>query len=119
MNAFFATVTDEPSEAHERYFHTDAVEVMPQSSERIVGRAGILEMFLRNPNQPQMKVRRACVVGSVGLAEVQMTEGDDVFWGVGIAEFEGDKVQTITQYWAPKLQAPDWRAAWVERHETD
>lgn len=118
IEAYFRDLSADPVAAHEAFLHADAVEVMPQSSERIVGRDRMLEVLLGHPSFPTTDLRRALVVGDTGLAEVRVREGDEGFFGIGIIHFRGQKADTITEYWAPLLEQPPWRSQWLE-HDGD
>jgi hypothetical protein len=70
IERFFETVLDHPGTAHEEFFHTDAIEEIPQSGEQIAGCEDMLAVFLANPNRPRMEVRRTQVIGERGDARV-------------------------------------------------
>ncbi len=106
IEAYFNDLSKDPVAAHEAFLHPDSVEIMPQSNERVLGRDRMLDVLLRHPNFPIVRLLRALVVGNTGLAEVSMREGDEDFFGIGIIHFRGAKADTITEYWAPRPDAP-------------
>lgn len=109
IEAYFGELSTDPVATHEAFLHPDCVEIMPQSVERVLGRDRMIEVLLSHPNFPTVRLRRALVVGATGLGEVSMSEGDEEFFGIGIIHFRGAKADTITEYWAPRLDAPTWR----------
>jgi hypothetical protein len=54
--------------------------------------------------------------GDLAGLEVELTYADGSrYLGVSVFELRDGKVVKETDYYAQPFQAPDWRAAWVER----
>jgi hypothetical protein len=115
--------------------HRDWTEEWPQSGERVRGHANDQSIMDNWPGGlPQASDIR--VVGAedrwvvtpaltmvriVGSGDFWWTDGtatypDDTVWhAVALLELRGGLVVRETWYFAPPLEAPGWRAAWVER----
>jgi SnoaL-like domain len=103
--------------------HEDYVMEMPQSGERIRGRENMRrfqEALASNlPNPPSIRIDRVRVRDGVWVKEGINDYGDGVvFNSVVIYELKDGKIWRDTRYYAEPLEAPEWRAAWVERMET-
>jgi hypothetical protein len=65
-----------------------------------------------------MNLRRIVGEGDLQVIEGTIDYGDGTPVSyVGIAEFEGGKLNKITEYFASPFEAPAWRADFVERME--
>lgn len=113
MDDYFATRRDRPEGAVEGFFHEDAVVSLPQYGYRIRGRDRIARAAAEDPSRSPLRVSRLRVVGTVGLAEVRLEDGDDRWW-VCLFTFDGDRAIASTAYRLPDLPAPEWRSMWVE-----
>ena len=104
--------------AEEEYLvrHPDYVMEMPQSRERIRGRDAMRSMQETFPVPPTLTLSRVLGSGHVWVIEgVNDYEGD--IWNIALV-WELDDEGRITQdtrYYAPRSEAPEWRAEWVER----
>jgi ketosteroid isomerase-like protein len=99
------------------YLHDDFVQEWPQSGERIIGRDNAMAIEQHFPGGlPTMRFRRTLAGGDLAVLEVELTYADGSrFLGVSVFELRDGKVVKETDYYAQPLQAPEWRAAWVER----
>jgi hypothetical protein len=96
--------------------HDDYVMEMPQSGERVRGRANMRAMQERYPNPPDATLRRITGSGDVWVMEATSNYGDDdVYLVTDIFEFRDGKIAKETRYYAQPFDAPAWRAEWVER----
>jgi ketosteroid isomerase-like protein len=100
------------------YLHDDFVQEWPQSGERIIGRDNAMAIEQHFPGGlPTMRFRRTLAGGDLAVLEVELTYADGSrFLGVSVFELRDGKVVKETDYYdARPFQAPEWRAAWVER----
>jgi ketosteroid isomerase-like protein len=99
------------------YLHDDFVQEWPQSGERIIGRDNAMAIEQHFPGGlPTMRFRRTLAGGDLAVLEVELTYADGSrFLGVSVFELRDGKVVKETDYYAQPFQAPEWRAAWVER----
>ena len=99
------------------YLHDDFVQEWPQSGERVVGRAHAMAIEQSFPGGlPTMRFRRTLAGGDLAVLEVELTYADGGrYHGVSVLELRDGKVVKETDYYAQPFQAPEWRAAWVER----
>jgi ketosteroid isomerase-like protein len=97
--------------------HDDFVQEWPQSGERIIGRDNAMAIEQHFPGGlPTMRFRRTLAGGDLAVLEVELTYADGSrFLGVSVFELRDGKVVKETDYYAQPFQAPEWRAAWVER----
>ena len=59
--------------------------------------------------------RRIAGTGDVWVAEADLTYPDGSRWAYrNIIELRDRLVFRSTEYWAPRTQAPAWRAQWIE-----
>jgi hypothetical protein len=100
--------------------HEDYVMEMPQSGERIRGRAnmrGFQEALARNlPNPPTIRIDRVRVKDRLWIKEDVNDYGDGVVSNsVVIYELRDWKIWRDSRYYSQPFAAPEWRAQWVER----
>lgn len=96
--------------------HEDYVMEMPQSGERIRGRANMRLMQEGYPNPPKGVLRRVTGSGDVWIIElVSDYGGGDVYHVVDIVEFREGRILKETRYYSKPFPAPEWRAEFVER----
>lgn len=99
----------------------DAVNEWPQSGERIRGVANIEKVYAgyeaatgTSPHFTLGEVRGENPLVIEGT--IDYGDGVPVRY-VGIAQFRGNKVARMTEYFASPFEAPAWRAELVERME--
>ena len=97
--------------------HDDFMQEWPQSGERIIGRDNAMAIEQHFPGGlPTMRFRRTLAGGDLAVLEVELTYADGSrYLGVRVFEFRDGKIVKETDYYAQPFQAPEWRAAWVER----
>ena len=88
---------------------------MPQSGERICGRANLVAQRSAHPEHPHVaKVLRINGSGAVWISEVVITYDGKPWFTVSIHEFRGNKVFHETQYFGLPFAPAAWRSQWVE-----
>jgi hypothetical protein len=98
--------------------HEDYTMEMPQSGERIRGRDNMRAFQEAFPKPPSIQLRRVLVRDGLWVVEgVNDYGGGQVFDVVLIVELKDGKWWRDTRYYAEPFEAPEWRAAWVERME--
>jgi hypothetical protein len=95
----------------------DYVMEMPQSGERIVGRAKMRAFQEAYPNPPDAWLRRITGSGDLFVMEAFSDYGSEQAYVADIVEFRDGKIVKETRYYATPFEAPAWRAEWVERME--
>jgi len=93
----------------------DAVLEYPQSGERTRGRLNIQNQRASQPNKKRLSIRRITSSGNLWVTEFILSYDGRPSYTVSIMEFEGDKVERETQYFADPFVAPAFRAQWVQR----
>jgi hypothetical protein len=99
-----------------RVRHPEYVMEMPQSGERIRGRDAMRAMQEAFPTPPSIRLRRVVGAGRVWVVEGVNDYGEDDVWHVVLTlEFDDDgRIVRDTRYYAQPIEAPAWRAEWVE-----
>ncbi|MGY1820808.1 nuclear transport factor 2 family protein [Geodermatophilus sp. SYSU D00079] len=99
-----------------RVRHPDYVMEMPQSGERIRGRDAMRAMQEAFPAPPRIRLRRVVGAGRVWVVEGVNDYGQDDVWHVVLTlELDDDgRIVRDTRYYAQPVEAPAWRARWVE-----
>jgi hypothetical protein len=99
--------------------HQDYVMEMPQSGERFRGRERMRAFQEAYPTPPpSIEFRRVLVKEGLWVVEaVSDYGGGQVFDVVLIFELRYGKMWRDRWYFAEPLEAPEWRAQWVERME--
>jgi hypothetical protein len=99
-------------------YHDDVTFDFPQTGETIKGMANLKSVRAHTPKKPvDLLVRRILGSGHFWLSEYKLTYEDESHpeHVVSIMEFRDDKVFHETRYMAYPLEAPAWRARWVEK----
>ena len=90
---------------------------MPQSGERIGGADNVRAFREAYPNPPTIEPRRVVGSGDLWVIEAVRTDASGRTYVVAVIEFRDGKIWRDTRYFGHPLQAPAWRAAWVDRIE--
>lgn len=137
VDRFYAAVNAGDWDQIDKYTADDVIWEMPQSGERVRGRANNREMNLNYPGlptatpkrvtgsedkwvtTPSWTVLRVTGSGDEYVAETAMKYPDGSEWhAIDFFHFRGGKIARITAYFAPTLEPAAWRARWVERMTT-
>jgi hypothetical protein len=95
--------------------HPDYVMEMPQSRERIRGRDAMRGMQETFPTPPTLTLRRVLGSGRFWVVEGVNDYDGDIWQVVVILELDDDgRIVRDTRYYSQALEAPSWRARWVE-----
>ena len=97
-------------------FHDDAIQDLAQSGERIRSLDNMLKVVDGHPDFPSSgSLRRILTIGDLFVVEARLAYAGGNVAEVMLWEYRGDKVAHSVEYYAPELEAPAWRAQWVER----
>ena len=132
--SFYQAINARDWDQFERCVHTDYVWDMPQSGERVRGRANNLEMNKSYPGLPSVATRRitgsedrwvttpnwtvlkVTGTGDDYIAECLVRYPDESVWhSVDVIRFRDGKIAATSAYFAPTLEPAEWRSRWVER----
>jgi len=117
-NVFFYGPVPDPEVVYEANHPEDYPMEMPQSGERIVGRENMRRFHKAYPGSPTIRVRRVLVRDGLWVVEgVNDYGGGQVSDMVMILELKDGRIWRDRRYYAEPFEAPEWRAAWVERVE--
>lgn len=111
----------DPEEEYNARHHEDYVMEMPQSGERFLGRENMRAFQEAYPTTtpPSIRLRRVLVRERLWVVEgVYDIGGERVLDVVLIFELRDGKMWRDRWYFAEPLEAPEWRAQWVERMES-
>lgn len=104
-------------EAEDRLRHDDYVMEMPQSGERISGRARMRAFQEHYPILPAITIREIRSGGDLVVVELTNDYRGDIYHAALILELEEGKIRRDTRYYAEPFDPPTWRAHLVERME--
>ena len=85
----------------------------PQTSEIVEGRSDVADLYTSSPMR-HAPVHQRWVLGGLAFVELR-TEDPAAGTVLHLLHFDGDLISRISDYWAPTLDPPSWRAGWVER----
>jgi hypothetical protein len=106
-----------PEEEYNVRHPEDYMMEMPQSGERFRGRENMRAFQEAYPTttSPSLQVRRVLVREGLWVVEGVIDYGDGrVFDFVVISEIKDGKMWRDRWYFAEPIEAPEWRAQWVE-----
>lgn len=83
----------------------------PQTFDAVRGRSDISDLYSSSPIRTAV-VHQRWVLGGSALVELRTPKPDGAI--LHLIHFDGDQISRISDYWAPKLDAPSWRAEFVE-----
>ncbi len=116
LDAHWSASASGDLEAEHAIYADDCVCDYPQSGERIHGRANLQALRGHHPGKPSgFEVRRIVGQGALWVTEYRIQYQGRFSHAVSIMQFEGEKVQHETQYFADAFDAPQWRSQWVGR----
>jgi hypothetical protein len=89
----------------------DAVVDWPHTGERYADADSFIGMQRAYPEGWHIEVRRVFEEAPVVVAEVRVTQDDQVFHCVGLYEIDGKRVAGGTEYWVTEgsEEPPEWR----------
>ena len=97
-------------------FNDDYTLELPQSGERITGKAKIRELHVNYPSKVHFVTRRVVGQGELAVWEGTISYNDGAPMNrVAILEFRNGRIARETDYFGEPFQAPDWRAKYAER----
>jgi hypothetical protein len=137
VERFVRAIEEQDFDAQAALLADDAIQDMPQSGERIRGKANWLAILRNYPGgvgtidragsrlvgsedqwvlTPSFNVMRIEGSGNVYTYAGTVTYGNGETWDmVTIVELRAGKVAKATAWYAAPFEAPEWRAQWVER----
>jgi ketosteroid isomerase-like protein len=134
VEKFFEAVNAADWAGIEKLVDADYVWEMPQSGERVRGAPNNRAMNENYPGRPKVETHRitgsqdkwvttpswtvlkVTGTGDDYTSESKVTYPDGSVWhAVDVFHFRAGKIHHQTAYFAASLDAPEWRARWVER----
>jgi hypothetical protein len=94
----------------------DAVVDWPHSGERYPEADSFIGMQRAYPEGWHIEVGRVVEQAPAVVAEVRVTQGEEVFHCIGIYEVVGERIARGTEYWvtAGSEEPPEWRRRFTE-----
>jgi len=106
----------EDFDALDQLYHDDFVMDLPQSGERMRGKARIRELRSNYPTKVHFVTRRVVGGGSTWVWEGTISYNDGApMHRVSILEFREGRIARETNYFADSFPAASWRAQYVEK----
>lgn len=109
-------INDRDISIMDELFRDDAIMDWPQSNERVVGAENRRSIYGAFPSLPTITPRRMVSDGDLVVAEAHMDYNGPTYEAVFIFEFKDGKIAKETAYWSESIEAPAWRAQWVENN---
>jgi hypothetical protein len=115
INRFFTAIQTGDYPALLEVLTPEARTRWPQSHELITGAMSCVRVYENYPGgPPQYRVERISGSGPVWVAELAADYGDERWHIVSIIEFDGARIERMTDYFGPAFPAPEWRRELVE-----
>lgn len=116
IKRFFAAIQNGDYDELLEVLTPDAITRWPQTGELMTGAMACLRVYENYPgSRPSYRVQRISGGDATWVAEVVADYGDERWYVASIVELEGTRIARMTDYFAPRMPAPEWRAEWVER----
>ena len=95
-------------------YHDDAVLEFPQSGERFVGKENFLTWRKQYPAVVDYRIRRITGHGDLWVVELLASyNGGPPKLGLGMMQFQGDKIAREVVYVMDGFDAAGWRSEWA------
>jgi ketosteroid isomerase-like protein len=116
VQRYFEAVSAKDFDAMSDLRHNEFIQEWPQMKERTRGKQNARLINENHPGLPRPWIKRIMGGGDYWVAETTLTYSDGSVWdAVNIFEFKDGKIARQTDYFGQPIQAPAWRAQWVER----
>ncbi|MEV0803084.1 nuclear transport factor 2 family protein [Kribbella sp. NPDC050281] len=115
VGRYFATMVGREWDAFGELLSADVVYEMPQTRERIVGRAKYLQFNREYPGDWTATVTRLIVDGTSAAGSMKFTVGDEEMVGLVYLELDDGLITRITDFWPESYDPPAGREHLVER----
>jgi hypothetical protein len=94
----------------------DVLYDMPQTRERIRGKAAYVEFNATYPGQWRLEVLRLLVDGARAVSEIAFTVDGEVATGISFFEIENGLITAITDHWPSAYAAPARPISGIEHY---
>jgi ketosteroid isomerase-like protein len=115
VGRYFATMVGREWDAFGELLSSDVVYELPQTRERITGRAKYLQFNREYPGDWTASVTRLIVDGTSAAASMNFTVGDEEMVGLVYLELADGLVTRITDFWPEPYDPPAGREHLVEQ----
>ncbi len=113
---FWQTMQSNDFRAAAQWLHDDYVLDWPQSGERIRGRDNFAAINEHYPaaDRWQFTINRIVAEGDQVVSDVTVTDGQVVGRAITFSTVRAGRIVRQVEYWPDPVEAPAWRALWVE-----
>jgi ketosteroid isomerase-like protein len=115
VGRYFATMVGREWDAFGELLSSEVVYELPQTRERITGRAKYLQFNREYPGDWTASVTRLIVDGTSAAASMNFTVGDEEMVGLVYLELADGLVTRITDFWPEPYDPPAGREHLVEQ----
>lgn len=115
VGRYFATMVGREWDAFGELLSADVVYELPQTRERITGRAKYLQFNREYPGDWTASVTRLIVDGTSAAASMNFTVGDEEMVGLVYLELADGLITRITDFWPEPYDPPAGREHLVEQ----
>ena len=116
ISRFYESLEARDWSALEELLDPDIVYEVPQTRERVSGRAAYLRFNQQYPGDWHLVVRAVHENGSGGAAEVCFCVGGEEMVNVAFFELSAERVRAIRDYWPEPYEPPPGRERLVQRY---
>lgn len=115
IHRYWQTANARDWEAFAALLHEDVVYTIPQTGERVGGRAGYTDFNATFPGDWQVEILRVLAEGDQGVSLTAFRLGAQEQTCITFFEFEDGLIQRIVDYWPEPYEPPARMSKYVER----
>ncbi len=100
-----------------RLLHDNFVFELPQSKERVRGRANFVAFNANYPGRWHIAIQRMVASGDKVTTEITARSEEQTLTAISFFRIQDGKIIHIREFWPEPFPAQAWRAQWVEMME--
>lgn len=97
-----------------RLLHDNFVFELPQSKERVRGRANFVAFNVNYPGRWRIAIQRLVASGDEVVTEITASFEQQALTAISFFRIQHGKIIHIREFWPEPFPAQSWRAQWVE-----
>ncbi len=117
LENFWATMETNDFHAASQLLHDDYILEWPQSGERILGRDNFAAINTNYPAEGKwhFTINHIVAEGDTVVTDVTATDGKIIGRAITFSTIRDEKIWKQVEFWPDPIEAPQWRAQWVEK----
>lgn len=104
-------------EAAGELVHDEFLFELPQSKERVRGRANLVAFNANYPGRWRIAIQRLVAAGDEVATEITASYEGQVFNAISFFTLRDGKIIHVREFWPEPFAAQEWRKQWVEMME--